>query len=83
MSIHQDGKVYPIDASLDKLEEQLDPPVFFRANRKFILTRQIIETVRPDTYGQVAVGLKPVARLPEQITISRDKAAPFRDWLKS
>ncbi len=81
--LHQDGKVYLMDASLDKLEAQLGPPVFFRANRKFILTRKIIETVRPDTYGKVAVGLKPAARLPEQITISRDKAAPFRDWLKS
>lgn len=81
--LHQDGKVYLMDASLDKLEAQLGPPVFFRANRKFILTRKIIETVRPDTYGKVAVGLKPAARLPEQIIISRDKAAPFRDWLRS
>jgi hypothetical protein len=81
--LHQDGKVYLMDASLDKLEAQLGPPAFFRANRKFILTRKVIETVRPDTYGKVAVGLKPAARLPGQITISRDKAAPFRDWLKS
>ncbi len=81
--LHQDGKVYLLDASLDKLEAQLGPPVFFRANRKFIVTRRIIETVRPDTYGKLAVGLKPAARLPEQISISRDKAAPFRDWLKS
>jgi hypothetical protein len=81
--LHQDGKVYLVDASLDKLETQLGLPVFFRANRKFILTRKIIETVRPDTYGKVAVGLKLAARLPGQITISRDKAAPFRDWLKT
>ncbi len=81
--LHQDGKIYLMDASLDKLEAQLGPPVFFRANRKFILTRKIIDTVRPDTYGKVAVGLKPAVRLPQQITISRDKAAPFRDWLKS
>jgi DNA-binding LytR/AlgR family response regulator len=81
--LHHDGKVYLLDASLDKLEEQLEPQLFFRANRKFILTRKMILTVRPGTYGKVAVGLKPASRLPVEIIISREKAAPFRDWLKS
>ena len=79
----RDDKTFLMELSLDKLETQLQPSLFFRANRKFIFTPGIIETVQPDTYGKLTVRLKPHSRLPELVTISRDKAPAFREWLKS
>ena len=35
-----DGKSYPIDYTLDQLANQLDPEVFFRANRQLIVREE-------------------------------------------
>ncbi|QMU28639.1 LytR/AlgR family response regulator transcription factor [Adhaeribacter radiodurans] len=77
-----DNKTYLLDLSLDRLEEQLPESLFFRANRKFILTADLIESFTTETHGKLTVQLKPHSKLPESFTISRDKAPAFRRWLK-
>lgn len=76
------GKVYLVEASLDKLTAQLPEALFFRANRKYILTADAVDSLQPEAYGKLLVQLRPHPRLPENLTISRDKAAAFRHWLK-
>jgi hypothetical protein len=41
-----------------------------------------VESVQAESYGKLAVRLKPHQKLPEQLSISRDKAPAFRQWLK-
>jgi hypothetical protein len=76
------NKNYLVDLSLDKLEEQLPPADFFRANRKFIIAPSLVATVQTEAYGKLAVTLKESPRLPATISISREKASAFRQWLK-
>jgi DNA-binding LytR/AlgR family response regulator len=76
------GKTYLVDLSLDKVEEQVPQTHFFRANRKFIITAAMVTTIQTEAYGKLLVNIAEVPKLPASITISREKAPAFRQWLK-
>lgn len=69
--------------SLNKLEEKLDPLVFFRANRKHIINLRWVESIEPWFSGGLMVKLKQTGKdgQPETIEVSRRQAARFRDLL--
>ncbi len=80
--ITQEHKSYLLETSLDRLEEQLPEPLFFRANRKFIITPDLVASFAAEAHGKLTVYLKLLPKLPASLTISRDKAPVFRRWLK-
>lgn len=63
--------------SLNTLENRLDPKLFFRANRKFIINLRWIEKVVPWFNGGLQVTLK----TGEEIEISRRQTTKFKDLL--
>ncbi|MFN6178890.1 MAG: LytR/AlgR family response regulator transcription factor [Flavobacteriales bacterium] len=69
--------------SLNKLEEKLDPLVFFRANRKHILNLRGVESIEPWFSGGLMVKLKHKGKdgQPEAIEVSRRQAARFKELL--
>ncbi|MBK8227948.1 MAG: response regulator transcription factor [Flavobacteriales bacterium] len=69
--------------SLNKLEEKLDPLVFFRANRKHIINLRWVDKIEPWFSGGLMVKLKHVGKdgEPEAIEVSRRQAARFKDLL--
>lgn len=69
--------------SLNKLEEKLDPLVFFRANRKHIINLRWVESIEPWFSGGLMVKLKYTGKDGQQETIevSRRQAARFKDLL--
>lgn len=73
------GSPYIVDMPLSKLEEQLDPDQFFRANRQVLLCVKSITHVEPYFSGKVAVSVKPPHK--DKITISEDKISAFKMWL--
>lgn len=75
----KDQKQHHIDASLDQLEQQLDPKQFFRISRKAIVNIDAI--VKIDTYfnGRLLLHLNPSSNF--QSTVSRDRVAAFKAWL--
>lgn len=74
-----DGQSYPISKSLDSLMMKLDPASFFRVNRQFILSKEVIEsiTIWFDSRLKVHVSLP----TEEPIFISKNRAAEFKEWL--
>lgn len=64
--------------SLNSLEERLDPTVFFRANRKFIINLEWVESIESWFNG----GLKVVLKDGKEVEISRRQATKFKE-LKS
>ncbi|HUW08046.1 MAG TPA: LytTR family DNA-binding domain-containing protein [Williamwhitmania sp.] len=74
-----DGKQYPISASLDKLEPELDPALFFRANRQAIINLNAVEKFEAYFNGKLALHLK--NKLGEKIIVSRDKAMALKSWM--
>lgn len=75
----REGRRFPLDYSLEALEGQLDPVLFFRANRQFILHWQAIRDMHMHTKSRVRVDTDPVA--PQKIIVSTEKSASFKQWL--
>ncbi|WP_088653915.1 LytR/AlgR family response regulator transcription factor [Geofilum rhodophaeum] len=68
-----------VDMTLEKLEEELDPDLFFRANRQFLLHIDAIQRIETWFNGKLVVKTRPEAD--EKIVVSREKARSFKDWI--
>ncbi|WP_321997164.1 LytTR family DNA-binding domain-containing protein [Draconibacterium orientale] len=73
------GKEHVIDLTIEKLEEQLDPDLFFRTNRSSIVHINAIRKFENHFGGKLI--LKLIAPFNETITISRLKATEFKEWV--
>jgi DNA-binding LytR/AlgR family response regulator len=56
--------------------------MFYRANRQFIVTRNVVSEIKPAQNGKLNVLLTVSNGFPNRISVSRLKAAAFREWLK-
>jgi DNA-binding LytR/AlgR family response regulator len=75
----KNGDRYPIDYTLDQLEQSLDPKSFFRINRAFIISFAAIDKLHTYSKSRIKVILKPVC---EEESISSTERSPlFRAWL--
>lgn len=75
------GNSYPSEYTLDKLESMLDPSVFFRINRKYIVNMGSIINMTAYSRGRVKLELKPKADDEADTIVSIDRSSEFRKWL--
>ena len=75
-----DQKKHAIDYTLEQLESLLDPRLFFRLNRKYIVSFPSIKEVVTYSNSRLKVQLIGVKQK-EDIVISRDRVAAFKAWL--
>lgn len=73
------NKSYPIDISLNKLEEQLDGHSFFRVNRQFIVSANAIKKVEPYFLNKVRIQVEPPHE--DNIQVSRERVTALKVWL--
>jgi len=73
------GQEYPFDQPLDELESQVDPQVFFRANRQFLITRASVVELEAYFNGRLLAHLRPAAR--EEVIVSKLRVADLKRWL--
>lgn len=72
------SKNYALDYSLDQLQKRVDPELFFRINRNFIVNiRHVSEIV---SYSTNRLKLKLENFTDENLIVSRDKVAGFKHW---
>jgi two-component system LytT family response regulator len=64
--------------TLDEIESLLNPEVFFRVNRQFIIHIQSVGKIRT-THKGLTVQLKPPFN--NELDIIREKAATFKSWI--
>ena len=70
---------YPIDYSIDQLEEILNPIHFFRINRKFMVS--VKSVVEIHSYFNSRLLLKILPKEEEQVIVSRERTTDFKRWL--
>ena len=75
------GKSYSLDSKMEEIEEALDPTVFYRANRQFIIKRDAIVNIKFYFNSKLLVSVQPDCK--EQIVISKAKATDFKNWMDS
>jgi two-component system response regulator LytT len=76
-----DGHQYIVDFTMEQLEQQLEPGMFFRANRQFIINRGALTEVDFYFNGRLSLKMKPEP--PEKILISKARVPEFKKWMDS
>jgi two-component system LytT family response regulator len=74
-----DGKEYPSDFSLDKLEGMLDPAIFFRINRQIMISIKAIKDMYSYSKSRVKVELDPPCDF--ETIASTERSGDFKKWL--
>lgn len=73
------GQKFPVDYSLEQVELMLNPDVFFRISRKFIVHIDAVRAIHPYFKGRLKVEVYP--EIPEEIIVSSDRTPGFKEWL--
>lgn len=73
------GKSYCIDLSMNDLEKQLDPDLFFRANRQYIIQSSAIKKLI--VYWQRKLKVCLIDYPDVSIVVSKEKCSEIKKWL--
>jgi len=71
-----EGKNYDLDHSLDQLQKMVDPKLFFRINRNYLVNINCIDEIISYSTNRLKLKLGKT----EQI-VSRDKVTDFKEWM--
>ncbi|HWA34804.1 MAG TPA: LytTR family DNA-binding domain-containing protein [Cyclobacteriaceae bacterium] len=74
-----DNKRYPFDLPLDEVDQQLDPKIFFRINRQYIVRFSAIAEIHPYFKGRIKLKLNPDQA--QEIVVSSERTPEFKRWL--
>jgi DNA-binding LytR/AlgR family response regulator len=77
--VTNDGTILPIDYSLDKLVQIIDPKQFFRISRQFIVSLNSIQMVHTISAGKLKLDLIPKSK--QEVAVSGHRVADFKTWL--
>ena len=77
--VAKDGKKYPIDHTLEEIDNLLDPGNFFRINRKYVIHIESVNEIHPYFKGRLKISLTP--HIDDDIVISSEKTPSFKAWL--
>jgi DNA-binding LytR/AlgR family response regulator len=76
----REARHYPIEFSLDQLETILNPEIFFRVNRQYIVQYKNISGI--DILSKSRIRIKTIPVSEDEILISSTKTSDFRQWLE-
>ncbi len=77
--VDQQGQKFILDNSLNELENELDPVVFFRVSSKYLVNIHHIAKIQTIAKSKLSLELAPPAG--EEILISQEAAAAFKKWM--
>lgn len=72
---------YHLSSTLDDIEKSLDPGLFYRANRQFLINKAAI--VNAERFFARKLVAKLIVDTPEIIIVSKAKASEFLQWMES
>lgn len=75
------GSTYPIDYTLDKLQEAIDPEKFFRINRKMIVSFDAIKNMIPFSRSRIKIELNPTEPKDVEALVSVERSSSFKEWM--
>lgn len=75
----KEGRRYTIDYNLDSLETMLDPAIFFRINRQYIICIHAISEMFSYSKSRVLIKLNPAAK--HETIVSTERSGDFKLWL--
>lgn len=70
-----------LDQSLADLEKETDPTLFYRVNRKYLVNITSIQKIKSYPKSKLELELQPSA--PEEVIVSQESSAAFKEWMGS
>ncbi|MDF9798496.1 two-component system response regulator LytT [Catalinimonas alkaloidigena] len=70
---------YVVDHTIQQLDEILDPEIFFRINRKFMVNIEAIEQMHSYSKSRVKLDLRPESTM--EAVVSVERSSDFKAWL--
>lgn len=74
-----DGMEYNFSLTLDELVDCLNPSLFFRVNRQFLISREAIKDIDLWFNSRLSINLRYVG-IKEKILVSKARVAEFKEW---
>ncbi|HEU0137534.1 MAG TPA: LytTR family DNA-binding domain-containing protein [Flavobacterium sp.] len=74
-----ENRDYLIESTLEVLENELDPAVFFRVSRKFIVPMKAVREIVMYSNSRLKIML-PTYKA-DEVIVSREKVADFKKWI--
>lgn len=75
----KDARRFVIDFNLDTLDSILDPKIFFRINRQYIISIHSIAEMFAYSKSRVLIKLTPASK--HETIVSTERSADFKHWL--
>ncbi|WP_179333064.1 LytR/AlgR family response regulator transcription factor [Winogradskyella costae] len=75
-----EGRNYLLDATLDELEAELEPDIFFRVSRKFYVNINAIKDMVSYTNSRLQIKLNRFND--HDIIVARERVKDFKNWLE-
>lgn len=79
--VNKSGKHFPVDQSLEQLEQELGKDLFFRINRSFIIGIEAIDSMHQHSKGRVRIKTNPPAP-DDLLVVGTEKSPVFKEWLE-
>ena len=70
---------YIIDQSLGEIEKQVDPANFYLVNRKYLVQQNAIRKIKSYPKSKLQLELEPA--ISEEVVISQENVAAFKEWM--
>jgi two-component system LytT family response regulator len=77
--VNSSGQKFIMDQSLADIESQVDPAVFYRVNRKYLVNMNAIKRIKAYPKSKLLLEVEPL--IAEEIIISQENAAAFKQWM--
>ena len=81
-AILKDGTEHYFPQTLDELTDCLNPALFFRANRQFLVSREAIKDIDLWFNSRLSINLR-YSGITEKILVSKARVAEFKEWFSS
>ena len=75
-----DGRNYLLDTTLEQLESELEPQLFFRISRKFYVNINAIKDMIHYTNSRLQIKLNTFNE--QEVIVARERVKDFKDWLQ-
>lgn len=78
-AVNRNGTRRLLDYSLDMVQEMLDPKLFFRISRSYIVSINAIENISKHLGTRLKIQLNPPSE--DEVVVSRSRTSDFLEWL--
>lgn len=77
--VDKSAQKYILDISLAEIEKQVDPSLFHRVNRKYLVNIGAIKRIKSFPKSKLQLELEPA--ISEEIIVSQENVAMFKEWM--